>query len=1163
MRVLITLALLIFSSGILHAQGRIVLNGGRVNITNGAVVVVANSAANAITRTSGHFISEGQNNRIKWNIGTATGARTIPFGTATGSYIPVTFTPSAATGATGYIFFATYGTAAQNSLTLPTGVTHFNSAVGLDASLTAVDRFWRIEALAYTARPTLSNLVFNYIDAEFAAPNKTTIENKLTARRWNSTTSTWQDYITGGAVNTTANTITIASLPAAQQFPWWSIQYPGAGYHWIANTQANYNTAANWSATAGGTGGLGIPSAGDAVFFDDVRDGNCVINTTMDVGAVTVATGYSGTISQGVNSVVIEGDANFASGTFSGGTASIAVNGNVNITGASFTSSSAAMDIKRNFTVSGSGTFAHNNGTLRFSGTSGTQTITAPSATFRSIDATNTSASPGLIFESNNQLAGVLTLGTNVVVDPDGASNNRIVTLLSSADSPTADAAIGILPAGASLNGQVTVQRYMSIEGASGGRIYRYISSPLVAATVADIQGEIPITGTFTGRSTCPGCTSSQSMFSYNESILTDINNSGVADFDDGYIDFPQNTNLETLVPGRGYAMFVRGNLIGTARWDVRGNINTANNGVITLPVSYTSSGVIANDGWNLVGNPFPSTINWNAASGWTKTNINGSIYIRDNAVAGGQYATWNGVVGTNGGSRFIATGQAFWVKASGAAPVLTVTENIKAAGTQAIFFKEETPSNLIRITLNQGSNRDEAVIHFRSDATSDFDTEADALKLPNAGFSLSTQLPGKEKLAINSIDLASCSTTATLVTDNIANGSYNFTFDELSTFSQETTITLHDAFTKSDVDVRGIENYLFTVTANPESSSKSRFSITIIQKATPMDYAVAATPVCEGADATIQIDKASDMNMYEAFVNDSLVWDGKGNNASLSFSVPSAILHSGNNAVSVRAIPMQGCASVTETTSLLIVDPIVSPQSAIAGSACREGEVKLSATGAHDGQQYHWYAAQDDTQALSSTGATFTTPVINKSRTYYVAIANALGCEGIRLPVAANIVQYDDPAILLHNDTLFVDYAGKKQWYVDGEKLSADTLSFIKPQRSGIYSVEIPVESCLATASVTYTLPEVITGTTPEATTLIRLYPNPVTKYLYFEQLKSSVKEIIVQNALGQFIGTMPLNNTGDLTAGKFDMSMLPSGLYLIQIRTATNKTEIKVIKE
>ncbi len=61
-----------------------------------------------------------------------------------------------------------------------------------------------------------------------------------------------------------------------------------------------------------------------------------------------------------------------------------------------------------------------------------------------------------------------------------------------------------------------------------------------------------------------------------------------------------------------------------------------------------------ADYGYNYVGNPFPSAIDWYSGSGWTKTNINNAIYIFDN----GGWSSYVGGVGTGNGSRYIAMNQ-------------------------------------------------------------------------------------------------------------------------------------------------------------------------------------------------------------------------------------------------------------------------------------------------------------------------------------------------------------------------------------------------------------------------------------------------------------------------------------------------------------------------
>ena len=92
------------------AQAVFVLNGAYANISNSAYLVIDNPATTAITRTSGHIISEAENSIVKWNIGTTAGTYTVPFGYSITDYIPVTFIKTAGTGS-GSFLFSTYRTA--------------------------------------------------------------------------------------------------------------------------------------------------------------------------------------------------------------------------------------------------------------------------------------------------------------------------------------------------------------------------------------------------------------------------------------------------------------------------------------------------------------------------------------------------------------------------------------------------------------------------------------------------------------------------------------------------------------------------------------------------------------------------------------------------------------------------------------------------------------------------------------------------------------------------------------------------------------------------------------------------------------------------------------------------------------------------------------------
>lgn len=838
----------------LHAQARLVLNGANITIAQGATLVIQNSNANAITRNSGYIISEGQNNAIKWYIGTATGTYTIPWG-YNNDYIPLTFTPSGAAGS-GYFLFSTYRTANwNNAASLPTGVTNFNGSSGADHSAFAIDRFWQINALSYTTKPTLTSLTFTYRDSEHSAVGNTIEEAALRPERWNSTLSSWTDFSASPTINTTTNTVTLSSLSDTDLFAWWTLSTSQVNRYWVAAALSNWSNRSSWSVSPGGQGGATVPSSSDAVVFDGANDGACAIDATVNIASLTVNPEYTGSITQGAQRITINEEATLEGGAFIGGSVPIHVYGDLAINGTAFLSSSDTLDLKSNFTLD-AGSFEHNDGIVKFSGTTaGSPQLIGGSSSigFNDIHIINTALNGGVSVETAHQLHGILTLASNAVLDADGSADTATFTLISSADEPVIDAAIAALPAGAQVQGDITVQRYMSIEGPNNNRIYRYISSPVQDGTVADIQQEIPVTGSFVGATICKDCSTNQSMFAYNESVITDVNGSGSTDFNDGYVDFPDVVNTEVMQPGRGYTLFVRGNYLLSPVWDIRG---VANQGNISLPVSFTSSGSIANDGWNLVGNPYPSAIDWNAATGWTKTNISGTIYIADNGGAALQYAMWNGVTGINGGSRYIAMGQAFWVKATAGSPVLSTRENIKVPGQSPTFFRTASTENLLHIKLTNSIFEDETAIHFRDDATKQFDDYADAWKLKNGSFNLSSLTENHERLAINSLPSLVCNTRVNLDVADVKPGAYQLKFSNMSSFDADASVILEDHYLNQNIFVSEQDIYLFTVSDAPASKGDQRFTV-VINKPAP-EVAIS------DEDGRLKIDYTGNIQWYK-----------------------------------------------------------------------------------------------------------------------------------------------------------------------------------------------------------------------------------------------------------------------------------------------------------
>lgn len=145
----------------------------------------------------------------------------------------------------------------------------------------------------------------------------------------------------------------------------------------------------------------------------------------------------------------------------------------------------------------------------------------------------------------------------------------------------------------------------------------------------------------------------------------------------------------------------------------------------VSMNVGYSG----ASNGWNLVGNPYTMTLDWESDFGWTKTNIDNTIYVWD--AANHRYATYIDGVGTNGGSRYIAPGQGFFVHSNASGPALV--SNYLTRTTETTPFlkaKEATPDLLRLVSTIEDHGSDEIVIRFDTNASSGFDRQFDAFNL-------------------------------------------------------------------------------------------------------------------------------------------------------------------------------------------------------------------------------------------------------------------------------------------------------------------------------------------------------------------------------------------------------------------------------------------------
>jgi len=175
------------------------LTDGAVTLNSRILYVLSGNPA-AIIRTNGYLVSEQTDNtgRLRWNIGTTTGAHEYPFGTSAGAYIP--FTLNLTAGNIGNVTLATYPTAIDNTPfpSTPDAVTTMVDSSGTDNSANTVDRFWQIDKDGPSGTATLT---FTATQTEVGS----TIN--LRARRWNTGTQTWETPPPGQTFTDTSATV--------------------------------------------------------------------------------------------------------------------------------------------------------------------------------------------------------------------------------------------------------------------------------------------------------------------------------------------------------------------------------------------------------------------------------------------------------------------------------------------------------------------------------------------------------------------------------------------------------------------------------------------------------------------------------------------------------------------------------------------------------------------------------------------------------------------------------------------------------------------------------------------------------------------------------------------------------------------------------------------
>lgn len=420
------------------------------------------------------------------------------------------------------------------------------------------------------------------------------------------------------------------------------------------------------------------------------------------------------------------------------------------------------------------------------------QTIGGTAITnFRNLTIQNTA---GVSLTAHENLLGTLSLNSGMFT-----TTGYDFTLISNAQGT---ARIGTITGG-DITGNIVMQRFI-FNGLPTA--WHQISTACTGQTFEDWDDDM-ITAGFPGAD-YPSLQGFYSIAPYDET------KPGPKEI--GYA--PPTNSTNPILTNRGYYAYI-GPLNSGITVDVKGSPSKFTQ---TIPITYTTSAGYFQDGWNMVPNPYPSSIDWDAASGWTKSGIESAIYIWN--PNNNQYAIYVGGVGTNGGSKNIPSSQAFWVHAIAPSPALSMTESVKSVTDQAFMRMSSQPINnsLMRFQVSDGGVRnDEMVIHFDAAASTNFDAALDAWKLASNDTLMpffGTVLDDSLNLAINTLPLLASDIEIPIRLKVGVSGQYTIRRDSLWNMPKSACIVLEDKLTGTMTDFSSPASYSFQIEDTTEA---------------------------------------------------------------------------------------------------------------------------------------------------------------------------------------------------------------------------------------------------------------------------------------------------------------------------------------------------------
>jgi len=243
---------------------------------------------------------------------------------------------------------------------------------------------------------------------------------------------------------------------------------------------------------------------------------------------------------------------------------------------------------------------------------------------------------------------------------------------------------------------------------------------------------------------------------------------------------------FDFLTPGNGYDFYAATDL----KYTFSGQLNTSD---VVMNLSFNVDDAL--HGFNLLGNPFSSGLNWddiidNVYFPYPALTSKSLYFTRDNA----QCSYVSGVGIPSDVTGIIPPMQGFFVKTYGAGNTITIPAGARVQGSIHARYKGDIIIPLVRLSLAEGTLTDETVVRFDAAAKSGLDYDFDAPKM------------------FLSPDLLSIYSTS--AGSNLAINGLPFP-DPLVEIPIVVNLTATGTHTISTTQLQGLDNYNVTLTDN------------------------------------------------------------------------------------------------------------------------------------------------------------------------------------------------------------------------------------------------------------------------------------------------------------------------------------------------------------